>query len=75
MYLTYNPEQITRSILTNCRLIFIIIMSLSNVISICTNIFGMSDIITSLFFFESIPPVVMIASNAAVRLVSSSQKM
>jgi hypothetical protein len=51
---------------------FVAYLSLSSAISVCTNAFGMSKIITSLFCFALITPVVMIASDAAVGLDASS---
>ena len=63
------------SILAKCPLIFMIISSMSNAIYIFTNAFGIYNFITSILCFESITPVVMISSNAAVGLVSSSREM
>ena len=70
-YLSYTPGQISRIISTNCTLIFTMIFSLSNAISVCTNTIGMSNVITSLLLFLSIILVAMIDSDAAVRLVAS----
>ena len=57
--------------MTNCPLIFMIILSLPNEISILTNKFGMYNVITSLLCFTPITIVVKIASNAVVGLVAS----
>ena len=74
-YLSYTPGNFSRSKFTYCPLIFIIILSPSNTIYVFTNSFGMSSIITSLFFVASITPVEMVVSNAAVRIVTSLQNM
>ena len=60
---------------TNCPLIFVIILSQSNAIYVCTNLFGISIIIASLFCFASTTLVVMIASKAVVGLVASLREM
>ena len=74
-YLSHTPTKISRSTSINCPLIFIIILSSPNAIYGCANSFGVSSAITSLFCFVSITPVVMIDSDAAVRLVASSREI
>ena len=51
-----------------CHHIFMIILSPYNAISVCKNSFVMSNVITYLFCFSSSTPVVMISSDAAVRI-------
>jgi hypothetical protein len=46
-----------------------------NSMSVCTNAFGTSAVIRSLFYFASITPVAMMASDAAVGLDASSRAM
>ena len=61
--------------MTNFTLIFILVLPPYNNIYVCTNVFGMSSVITSLLYFESITPLVMIASDAAVGLVAYLSEM
>ena len=75
MYLAYTPQNISRSISNSYPIIFMIILSPYNEISVCMNESCVSNIITSIFCFESITPVVMIASDALVKLVTSSREM
>ena len=63
------------SISTNCPKIFMIISSPPNAIYVFTNTFGISKVIKPILCFASITPVVMIASDAAFRLVASSREM
>ena len=65
----------TRSILAKSTFIFTIILSPSNAIYVCTNEFGMYSVIASLFYFASINPVVMIASNYVVGIIASSRNL
>ena len=70
-YLSQAPGKFSRIMLTNCTLVVIIILSLSNAIYFCKNAFGMSSVMTSLFIFTSITPVFIIAFDTLVEIVTS----
>ena len=52
-----------------------IILSMSDVIYVCTNELGMYKVVMSILYFALITPIVMIASNAAVISVASLRKI